>query len=104
MLLLSSDMLQLLWLMLLWLLPILLLWRLRSPTPTSTELLMTTPTPTSMLLRLLMLLEMQGSYSVALPDGRIQNVKYTSDNYNGYVADVSYEGTPVYPPAPVPVA
>ena len=46
----------------------------------------------------------QGSYSVALPDGRIQTVKYTSDNYNGYVADVSYEGTPVYPPAPVKVA
>merc|ERR1712106_130114 len=46
----------------------------------------------------------QGSYSVALPDGRIQTVKYTSDNYNGYVADVSYEGTPVYPPADVPVA
>merc|ERR1712128_298152 len=46
----------------------------------------------------------QGSYSVALPDGRIQTVKYTSDNYNGYVADVSYEGTPVHPPAAVPVA
>merc|ERR1712128_416528 len=46
----------------------------------------------------------QGSYTVALPDGRIQTVKYTSDNYNGYVADVSYEGTPVYPPAAVPVA
>merc|ERR1712106_1214194 len=46
----------------------------------------------------------QGSYTVALPDGRIQTVKYTSDNYNGYVADVSYEGTPVYPPAVVPVA
>merc|ERR1712128_111872 len=45
-----------------------------------------------------------GSYTVALPDGRIQTVKYTSDNYNGYVADVSYEGTPVYPPAAVPVA
>merc|ERR1712106_336394 len=34
------------------------LMRLRSPTPTGTELLMTTITPTSMLLRLLMLLEM----------------------------------------------
>merc|ERR1712025_382521 len=40
-----------------------------------------------------------GSYDVSLPDGRIQHVKYTSDNYNGYVADVSYEGTPVYPEA-----
>merc|ERR1712106_606016 len=40
-----------------------------------------------------------GSYSVALPDGRTQTVKYTSDNYNGYVADVTYEGVPVYPEA-----
>merc|ERR1712154_610710 len=28
----------------------------------------------------------------ALPDGRTQHVKYTSDNYNGYVADVTYDG------------
>merc|ERR1739838_898260 len=40
-----------------------------------------------------------GSYSVALPDGRIQTVTYTADHYNGYVADVTYEGTPVYPEA-----
>merc|ERR1711982_207276 len=40
-----------------------------------------------------------GSYTVHLPDGRIQTVKYTADHYNGYVADVSYEGTPVYPEA-----
>merc|ERR1711981_1092496 len=38
-----------------------------------------------------------GSYQVALPDGRIQTVTYTADHYNGYVADVKYEGTPVYP-------
>ena len=49
-----------------------------------------------------------GSYSVALPDGRIQTVTYTADHYNGYVADVKYEGVPVYPeakpyhPAPKP--
>merc|ERR1711910_298300 len=40
-----------------------------------------------------------GSYSVALPDGRIQHVKYSSDGYDGYVADVTYEGTAVYPEA-----
>ena len=49
-----------------------------------------------------------GSYSVALPDGRIQHVKYSSNGYDGYVADVTYEGTAVYPeakpyaPAPAP--
>ena len=42
----------------------------------------------------------QGSYTVALPDGRIQTVKYTSNGYDGYVADVSYEGTAVYPEEP----
>merc|ERR1712088_705771 len=40
-----------------------------------------------------------GSYQVALPDGRIQTVTYTADHYNGFVADVKYEGTPVYPEA-----
>merc|ERR1712209_321695 len=49
-----------------------------------------------------------GSYSVALPDGRIQHVKYSSNGYDGYVADVTYGGTAVYPeekayvPAPAP--
>merc|ERR1712176_8309 len=43
----------------------------------------------------------QGSYSVALPDGRIQRVTYTANGYDGYVADVTYEGTAVYPEAPV---
>merc|ERR1719308_734211 len=38
-----------------------------------------------------------GSYTVALPDGRTQRVSYTADGYNGYVADVTYEGVPVYP-------
>merc|ERR1712088_600860 len=49
-----------------------------------------------------------GSYSVHLPDGRIQTVTYTADHVNGYVADLKYEGTAVYPEAkpykPAPVA
>merc|ERR1719336_2964609 len=42
----------------------------------------------------------QGSYSVALPDGRIQHFKYSSNGYDGLVADVTYEGTAVYPEEP----
>merc|ERR1719384_2343531 len=42
----------------------------------------------------------QGSYVIALPDGRIQTTKYTADHVNGFVAEVTYEGTPVYPPEP----
>merc|ERR1711973_819778 len=38
-----------------------------------------------------------GSYSVHLPDGRVQTVTYTADHYNGFVADVAYEGTAQYP-------
>merc|ERR1719351_611797 len=41
-----------------------------------------------------------GSFTIALPDGRIQTTKYTADHVNGFVADVTYEGTPVYPPEP----
>merc|ERR1739848_457438 len=49
-----------------------------------------------------------GSCQVNLPDGRVQTVAYTADHYNGFVADVSYEGVPHYPeakayhPAPKP--
>merc|ERR1712197_142763 len=41
-----------------------------------------------------------GSFVIALPDGRIQTTKYTADHVNGFVADVTYEGPPVYPPEP----
>merc|ERR1711935_1127895 len=45
-----------------------------------------------------------GSYSVALPDGRTQTVNYSTNEYDGYVADVSYSGTAVYPDAPIVAA
>ena len=44
----------------------------------------------------------EGSYTVALPDGRIQHVTYHADHYNGFVAEVHYEGEAHYDPAPAP--
>merc|ERR1712083_1028908 len=38
----------------------------------------------------------EGSYSVNLPDGRIQHVKYHANDYDGYVADVTYDGVAAY--------
>ena len=39
----------------------------------------------------------EGQYRVALPDGRTQTVTYHADHYNGFVADVKYEGHAAYP-------
>ena len=44
----------------------------------------------------------EGQYSVLLPDGRRQNVKYAVDRYNGYIADVSYEGQKIAYPSSKP--
>merc|ERR1712158_265108 len=41
-----------------------------------------------------------GSYSVNLPDGRIQTVTYNANDLTGNIAEVTYSGEPVYPPAP----
>ena len=41
-----------------------------------------------------------GSYSVSLPDGRIQTVTYTADHTNGYVPVVEFAGAAAFPPAP----
>merc|ERR1711956_93318 len=42
-----------------------------------------------------------GSYSVNLPDGRIQTVNYHANDIDGYVAEVSYSGEAAYATAPV---
>merc|ERR1711892_828888 len=41
-----------------------------------------------------------GSFTIALPDGRIQTTTYTADHENGFIAEVTYEGPPVSPPEP----
>merc|ERR1711892_1340431 len=41
-----------------------------------------------------------GSFTIVLPDGRIQTTTYTADHENGFIAEVTYEGTAVYPAEP----
>ena len=43
---------------------------------------------------------LNGEYRVTLPDGRVQIVTSRANHDDGFVADVRYEGTAVYPPAP----
>merc|ERR1712066_452752 len=38
-----------------------------------------------------------GSYYVNLPDSRVQKVTYSVNADGGYIAEVSYEGTAVFP-------
>merc|ERR1711892_1172235 len=38
----------------------------------------------------------EGSHGVNLPDGRVQHVNYHANDYDGYVADVTYEGVAAY--------
>ena len=44
--------------------------------------------------------KVEGSFTISLPDGRVQIISYTVDGDHGFVADVTYEGTAVYPPEP----
>ena len=41
--------------------------------------------------------DVHGHYHVQLPDGRLQHVSYHVDDYNGYIADVSYDGHAEHP-------
>ena len=39
----------------------------------------------------------QGTFVISLPDGRIQTTTYTADPVQGFMAEVTYQGEPVYP-------
>ena len=39
----------------------------------------------------------QGTFVISLPDGRIQTTTYTADPVRGFIAEVTYQGEPVYP-------
>merc|ERR1711881_670073 len=60
-------------------------WPSPPPTHTSTQSLTTTPRLTSSSLSLTMVTVVQGSYSVNLPDGRIQTVTYHANDYDGNI-------------------
>merc|ERR1739840_13347 len=41
-----------------------------------------------------------GSFTIALPDGRIPTTTYTATHETGFIAEVTYSGTAAYPPEP----
>ena len=46
----------------------------------------------------------EGYYTVNLPDGRTQNVKYIVDGYSGFNAEVTYAGYAAHPEVPKGIA
>ena len=40
---------------------------------------------------------MSGSFSISLPDGRVQTTSYKADHYEGFTAQVEYQGAAAYP-------
>merc|ERR1712203_673868 len=69
------------------------------PTPTPMPLPMTTQRPTSTPRRLPTVPAMSRDPTLLLFPMAESSVKYSSNGYDGYVADVTYEGTAVYPEA-----